>query len=245
VTVTEDGGPEAAARVARYRALDQVCAALGADVLLGHTLDDQAETVLLGLGRGSGPRSIAGMRVRSGRYVRPLLGVRRATAAAACAALGLEPWCDPHNDDPSYQRVRVRREVLPLMEHVLQGGVAPALARTAELLREDLDYLDELAARALDRATLTPAAGPEVARSVGVAELAALPAPLRTRVLRRWAELGGAAPLTARHVDALDALVVRWHGQGPVDLPGRIRARRVSARLDLDPSPSPGPAVQE
>ena len=133
MTVGTAGGREAAARTARYAALDAVADALGRDVLLGHTLDDQAETVLLGLGRGSGPRSIAGMRPRSGRYLRPLLGVRRATTEAACRALGLDCWDDPHNDDRALQRVRLRREVLPLLEDVLQGGVAEALARTAVL----------------------------------------------------------------------------------------------------------------
>ncbi len=137
------GGPEANARAARYAAIGATAEALDAVVLLGHTLDDQAETVLLGLGRGSGPRSIAGMRPVDGRYRRPFLGVRRSTTQAACAALGFTPWHDPHNDDPSFQRVRLRREVLPLLEDVLQGGVAEALARTAALTRADLDALDD------------------------------------------------------------------------------------------------------
>jgi tRNA(Ile)-lysidine synthase len=240
VRVGPGGGPEAAARDARYRALDAAATALDADVLLGHTLDDQAETVLLGLGRGSGPRSVAGMRLRSGRYLRPLLGIRRATTLAACAALGLDPWHDPHNDDSSYQRVRLRREVLPLLEDALQGGVAEALARTGELLRADLDHLDELA-----RSALAAATGGDGAPVLGVRELSALPGPVRTRVLRSWAEDGGAGPLNAGHVEALDALVVRWHGQGAVDLPGGVRARRTSGRLALDPPTAPGPAAQE
>jgi tRNA(Ile)-lysidine synthase len=240
------GGPEAAARTARYAALDRVAAALDADVLLGHTLDDQAETVLLGLGRGSGPRSIAGMRRRSGRYLRPLLGVRRETTRAACAALGLEPWQDPHNDDPAYQRVRLRREVLPLLEEVLHGGVAEALARTADLLRADLDHLDALARAALDRATFPARGTQEVARSgLDVRVLVQLPEPIRHRVLKAWAEDGGAGPLSAERVAALDALVGCWHGQGPVDLPGGVSARRVSGRLVLDPLPPPAPAVEE
>ena len=115
-------------------------------MLLGHTRDDQAETVLLGLGRGSGPRSIAGMRRREGRYLRPFLDLDRATTERACAALGLPVWHDPHNVDPSFRRVRLRREVLPLLEDVLGGGVAAALARTADLLRADVDALDHLAA---------------------------------------------------------------------------------------------------
>jgi tRNA(Ile)-lysidine synthase len=226
VRVGRAGGPEAAARTARYAALDAVAAALDADVLLGHTLDDQAETVLLGLGRGSGPRSIAGMRERDGRYRRPCLGLRRATTEAACTALGLEPWLDPHNADPGYQRVRLRLEVLPLLEDVLQGGVAEALARTAGLIRDDVDALDRIAA---DHA-------PAGADGPVVASLAALPRAVRTRVLRAWAHRAGAGPLTARHVAALDALVTEWHGQGPLDLPGGLRASRASGRLVIDPN---------
>ena len=216
VSVGAAGGPEAAARTARYAALEALAAALDADVLLGHTLDDQAETVLLGLGRGSGPQSIAGMRPRTGRYLRPLLGVRRATTAAACAALGLDPWHDPHNDDPALQRVRLRHEVLPLLEDVLQGGVAEALARTAALLQDDLDAVDELAAGHDD---------------VSVAALVALPRAVRTRVLRRWALAAGASEVTAVHTAGLDALVTDWHGQGPLELPGGLRVRRASGRL--------------
>jgi tRNA(Ile)-lysidine synthase len=235
VTVGAEGGPEAAARSARHRELAAVATALDADVLLGHTLDDQAETVLLGLGRGSGPRSVAGMLPRRGRFVRPLLGVRRATTTAACAALGLDPWHDPQNADPAYTRVRLRREVLPLLEDVLQGGVAEALARTAALLRADLDYLDQLAAAArIDAA------------DADVATLLELAPPVRTRVLRCWAESRGAGGLTARHVDALDALITRWRGQGPVDLPGSVRVGRVSGRLILNPTTPPsGPFVRE
>jgi len=222
VTVGTAGGPEAAARVARYAALDAAAAALDATVLLGHTLDDQAETVLLGLGRGSGPRSIAGMRPVDGWYRRPLLGVHRATTQAACEALGLTPWHDPHNADPAYQRVRLRREVLPLLEDVLQGGVAEALARTAALTQADLDALDALAAGiSSDSATLD------------VADLKDQPQAIRTRVLRAWALAGGAAPLTTTHIAALDALVAGWHGQGPVDLPGGFAVRRASGRLHL------------
>ena len=155
VEVGSDGGPEAAARSARYAALD--VARDGAPVLLAHTLDDQAETVLLGLGRGSGARSIAGMRAYDPPWGRPLLGVRRAVTHAGCAELGLTPWHDPHNADPRFTRVRLRREVLPLLEDVLGGGVAEALARTAAALREDTDTLDDQAAQALRRARLRAA----------------------------------------------------------------------------------------
>lgn len=227
VSVGTVGGPEAAARTARYRALRSAAEALDRDVLLAHTLDDQAETVLLGLGRGSGPRSIAGMRRRSGRFVRPLLSMRRATTVAACAALGLDPWHDPHNDDPSFQRVRLRREVLPLMEDVLHGGVVEALARTADLLQDDLDALDDLVT------------GDRGADGLDVAAMVSLPKALRTRTLRVWARSLGAEPLAAVHLDALDALLVDWHGQGAVDLPGGARARRVSGRIVGNPADRP------
>jgi tRNA(Ile)-lysidine synthase len=274
VDVGTNGGPEAAARTARYAALDAAAAALDADILLGHTLDDQAETVLLGLGRGSGPRSIAGMRAVEGRYRRPFLGLRRATTEEACAALGLQPWDDPHNADPSYQRVRLRREVLPLLEDVLQGGVAEALARTAALTREDVDALDALALDALaaqqlaatladpasaqgrdsmittrsaplewglpgvDHGEVSVAGGELPAAAfdgLPVSGLDALPAAIRTRVLRDWAHVAGAGPLTAAHTAALDGLITGWHGQGPIDLPGGFVALRASGRLTLRP----------
>ncbi|HST65531.1 MAG TPA: ATP-binding protein, partial [Mycobacteriales bacterium] len=190
-------------------------------VLLGHTLDDQAETVLLGLGRGSGPRSIAGMRAVDGRWVRPLLGIRRATTRAACAAEHLPYRDDPQNADPRFTRVRLRTEVLPLLEDVLHGGAAAALARTADLLRDDLDALDALARE------LTPA-GPVL----DAATVARHPRAIRTRVLRAWAEI----PLTAAHLRALDALLTDWHGQGPVALPSGRVVTRASGMLRLDRS---------
>ena len=220
VDVGRHGGPEAAARTARYGAIDGVADALGMDVLLGHTLDDQAETVLLGLGRGSGPRSIAGMRPVERRYRRPFLDLRRSTTEAACRALGLVPWDDPHNADPSYQRARLRHEVMPLLEDVLQGGVAAALAQTAALVRDDVDALDELSTMYM-------------ATELSVGDLQTLPRAIRTRVLRAWAHQHGTAALTATHIAALDALITNWHGQGPIDLPGGFEAVRASGRLDL------------
>jgi tRNA(Ile)-lysidine synthase len=224
VDVGRAGGPEAAARQARYAALDRV----GADaaILLGHTLDDQAETVLLGLGRGSGPRSIAGMRAVDGRYRRPLLGVRRATTRAACAALGLTPWEDPHNEDPSFRRSRLRHEVLPLLDEVLAGGVAEALARTALLLQQDLDALDQLAAVPDGRTR---------ADELPVAELAARSTAVRIRILRHWLATVCPHALSAVHLAALDDLVVAWRGQGPIDLPGGYRVERASGTLKVRP----------
>jgi tRNA(Ile)-lysidine synthase len=221
VQVGSQGGPEAAARTARYAALD----GLDGLILLGHTADDQAETVLLGLGRGSGPRSIAGMRPVDGHYLRPLLGLRRADTEAACAALELPYWQDPHNTDPRFQRSRLRNEVLPLLEDVLQGGVAGALARTAEQLQDDLAALDQLAGLAL--------AAAELAGELVVEALADQPGAIVARVVKRWAEAAGADPLSSVHVRQLSALVSDWHGQLGVDLPGGRRAIRSAGRLRL------------
>jgi tRNA(Ile)-lysidine synthase len=235
VDVGGAGGPEAAARTARYAALDAAATALDAHVLLGHTLDDQAETVLLGLGRGSGPRSIAGMAAADGRYLRPFLRLRRTTTEAACAALGLEPWDDPHNADPAFQRARLRHEVLPLLEDVLQGGVAAALARTADLLRDDLDALDALAAEVV---RASGRSGDQTGGQLEVGSVAALPRALRSRVLRLWAQDAGSLPLTSERTAALDALITDWHGQGPIELPGGVAVRRTSGRLEAYPTTS-------
>lgn len=229
VDVGTAGGPEAAARDARYTALSAVARAADALVLLAHTRDDQAETVLLGLGRGSGPRSIAGMRARDGRYVRPFLDLPHGTTVAACAALGLPVFHDPHNRDPRFTRVRLRHEALPLLDDVLGGGTSAALARTAALLREDLDALDGLAGE------LGARLGIERADALAVDPLGGPPRAVRTRVLRAWLHGRGVGPLTAAHLGALDALVAAWRGQGPVDLPGGWAVVRASGRLELHP----------
>jgi tRNA(Ile)-lysidine synthase len=240
VADTRAGGPEAAARIARYRALEEVAgrAVPGsgagqsqqeAVILLGHTLDDQAETVLLGLARGAGARSLAGMPERRGIYRRPLLGIRRADTVQACAELGLEPWQDPHNADSRYARVRVRRQALPALEEALGPGVAEALARTAQQLRADADCLDELAFAESEqlRANASDPSG------IDVTYLAALPEAIRTRVIREAAIMAGAPPgaLTARHVQQAGELVTCWHGQRWADLPGGVRVRRRAGKL--------------
>ncbi|MGX7677657.1 tRNA lysidine(34) synthetase TilS [Jatrophihabitans sp. DSM 45814] len=232
VTVGIDGGPEAAARTARYEALERARTASQppALVLLGHTADDQAETVLLGLGRGSGPRSIAGMRPDDRGYLRPLLGLRRAETAAACRALGLPVWDDPHNHETRFRRVRLRHEVLPLLEDVLAGGVVEALARTASQWQQDLDALDELAAAALAAATIDSDADAQV---LSVTALSGRHLAIQSRALKRWAEQAGAQPLTAPHVRELCKLISDWRGQGPIDLPGGYRVKRSSGTLEL------------
>jgi tRNA(Ile)-lysidine synthase len=230
-------GPEGDARAARYRALTAYAAPLGAVVLLGHTLDDQAETVLLGLARGSGVRSLSGMPPTWPGFRRPLLGVSRQLTHEACAALGLAVWEDPHNSDPRFARVRVRDEVLPVLERTLGPGVARALARTAELARQDADALDALAGDLLRRALLPGGDG------LSVAALQAAPAAIRRRVLRRWAVDAGvpAGDLTAAHTEAVERLVTAWHGQLGVDLPGRVRAYRRVGELRLRSAPGGGP----
>lgn len=224
-------GPEGAARTARYRALETAAARLGAAaVLVGHTRDDQAETVLLGLARGSGTRSLAGMAERRGVFRRPLLDLDRTLTAAACAEAGVAVWSDPHNTEQRFARSRVRSRVLPVLEAELGPGVAAALARTAALARADADALDHLAD------ALAEDARPDGAGCGWDCPVlsAALPA-LRGRVLRRAATEAGCPPsdLTAHHVAGLDALVTDWHGQGPLDLPGRVRATRREGRLLL------------
>lgn len=224
-------GPEAAARSARYAALDRAAAEVGAArVLLGHTLDDQAETVLLGLARGSGARSLAGMAQSSGRYLRPLLGIRRDQTRAACTALGLQPWDDPQNDDPALTRARIRHQVMPTLAEALGPGVPEALARTADLLRADAEVLDDLAAAAADRL-----GGPATAGEQGwpADELTALPVAVRYRVLRLAALAAGcpAGALSHQHVQRMDELVTSWHGQRWADLPGGVRCERRYGRL--------------
>ena len=221
VEVSGRGGMEAAARRARYAALAE--ALPGSLLLLGHTRDDQAETVLLGLGRGSGPRSIAGMRPLDPPWARPLLDVPRSVTVRACAELGLLPWQDPHNTDSRFTRARLRTEVLPLLEEVLQGGVAGALARTATHLREDCEALDALATDLWTSA--------ETDGELAVAALADAPAALRRRALRAWLHDAGATGLTDGHLRSVDELVSHWRGQGGVWLPGDLVARRAHGKL--------------
>lgn len=280
VAVGGAGGPEGAAREARYAALDAAAERHGAAaVLLGHTRDDQAETVLLALVRGAGPRGVAGMRAVRGRYRRPLLGIARSDTHAACAERGLEPWADPHNADPRFLRSALRPALDALVE-VLGEDLVPNLARTAALVAADTDHLDALGAAALEQCragdgergdavgraergagnAAAAGAGGDAAgnargdtlgragRGAGEAAAAgagggaggldakrvgALPGPVRQRALRAWALESGVngAELNHRHLDALDAMVADWRGQGPTFLPGGIEVRRSGGRL--------------
>lgn len=239
VEVGGTGGPEAAAREARYRALADAAAQTGAiAVLVGHTLDDQAETVLLGLARGSGGASLQGMApdaelVPGIRLLRPLLEVRRKSTRGACAAEDLAPWDDPHNADPAYARVRVRERVLPVLEAELGPGIADALARTAAQLREDAEAFDDM----IDETIEDIVEHAEAGISVSVAALAANPAALRNRIIRHVVASEFHASLTRAQTLEVARLVTAWSGQGPIDLPG-CRARRVGGRVEFTASAS-------
>lgn len=233
VTVGREGGVEAAARKARYAALDARVDAEGGlnpHILTGHTMDDQAETVLLALARGSGARALAGMAVKRGRYVRPFLSLRRSDTVAACAAVGLEPWHDPSNaPDGGPRRSALRGIVMPALVDVLGPGVVSGLARSAALLQADADELERQA-----RSVLRTQAD-DASADWSCEQLAALPDAIRTRMLKMIAENKGAGPLVATHVAALDRLVVTFSGQGPVSLPGGYEARREYGRLIITP----------
>ena len=225
VTVDQSSGLESGARDARYAALHSIAKERGAiQIFLGHTRDDQAESVLLGLARGSGARSLSGMATVNGKIIRPLLSVTRVVTEQACKDFGLDAWSDPHNFNAEFSRVRVRTQVLPMMEKEIGPGIAEALVRTASLLRDDADALDELADHS--------AQGHDLA-SLEIEFLADLPKAIRTRLIRRAIYAQGApmGSVTADHVSAVEALVTSWHGQGEISLPGGVKVARISGRL--------------
>ena len=227
VVVSSNSGIEAGARDARYQALS-ACALQekATKVFLGHTRDDQAETVLLGLARGSGTRSLSGMAVENGIYIRPLLQITRAETVAACKEVGVEPWNDPHNGNTEFSRVKVRTEILPMMEEKLGPGIAAALARSASILRDDADALDEIAQIEISRSDLT---------SLDCEHLSTLARAIRSRILRAAIYAAGApsGSITADHLAGVEALVTSWHGQGALHLPGGVKVERISGRLSL------------
>ena len=226
ISNVSNGGTEAAARRARYEALDAEADRIGAvAIFLGHTEDDLAETVLLGLARGSGTRSLSGMAFHVGRYVRPFLELTRAQVLSACKESGIEFWSDPQNEELSFARVRVRNEILPKMEKEIGPGISKALARTSRILREDADALDLIAGDIF--ASLADPA------EIPIESISELPIAVRKRVIKRAIEAMGAPTLSAEQILEVDALVGAWKGQGAVALAGGITARRDSGRLTL------------
>jgi tRNA(Ile)-lysidine synthase len=242
-------GVEAAARRARYAALDDAAERHDAvAVLLGHTLDDQAEQVLLGLTRGAGARSLSGMPSARGRVLRPLLGITRRQTRQSLDAQDIPWWEDPMNEDPAYLRVRARRALAEL-DRDLGPGIAAALARSAGQLRDDADLLDALADDALaallagsrgsgavEGSSMTSRAD-DVGVVVGTDRIAAVPRALRTRVWRRLLIAAGApaGAVSTRHTDACDLLVTDWHGQGPAHVPGGLLVARSGPRVTIGP----------
>lgn len=226
VDVVKQDGLEADARRARYQALDTFAAKIGASALfLGHNQDDLSESVLLGLTQGAGTRSLAGMALNDGIYLRPFLHLTRREIIDACTEAGIEYWSDPHNDDERFTRVRIRKNVLPMLEAELGPGIAEALARSARIFREDSDALE----------TLTDEIFASISdpTSIEIELLERLPAAVRKRVIRRAAAHLGATRISAEQLGWVDALVSQWHGQKVVMLPAGVTARRESGRLAL------------
>jgi tRNA(Ile)-lysidine synthase len=229
VTVDIKDGLEASARKARYEAINKVAQQENAvAVFLGHTKDDQAETVLLGLARGSGTRSLSGMAQHNGIYVRPLLAITRIQNEEFCKESGLDYWNDPHNVDQQFARVRVRTEAMPILEKSIGPGISDALARSSHLLRDDADALDEWARREELQLDL---------HDLDCAHLETLPRAIRTRIFRAAIYAAGApsGSVSAEHVGAVEALISAWKGQGALNLPGGVKVERISGRLSLSP----------
>jgi tRNA(Ile)-lysidine synthase len=229
VQVDVQNGLEASARTARYKALNETAHSENAvAVLLGHTQDDQAETVLLGLARGSGTRSLSGMAAHNGIYIRPLLGLTREVTESYCKELNLSFWKDPHNQDPQFARVRVRTQAIPVLEKTIGPGISEALARSSQILRDDADALDHWAEREAMNLDLS---------DLECAHLEAMPKAIRSRVLRIaiYAQGAPSGSVTAEHMSVIEALITAWNGQGASNLPGGVKVERISGRLSLSP----------
>ena len=221
-------GLEAAARIARYEAFENVLHETNAQaILLAHTQDDQAETVLMRLTRGSGAKSLSGMAQVSGKYIRPFLHLRKKLVHDSLDLIGLKAWQDPANTDHQFLRVKVRHELMPKIVEVLGESAISSLDKTSQLLRLDNQALEELAQQFFDSQKDVKTNGLEIS------ELEKLPEAIRTRVLRIFAIASGVhpGPFSFEHIEAIDALVKNWHGQGNVDLPGFIQATRVDGSL--------------
>ena len=222
-------GLEASARRARYKVFEQAIETYGAQVfLLAHTKNDQAESVLLGLARGSGTRSLAGMREQNGIYIRPFLEITKEEIDSASKELGLEIWSDPHNENLEFKRVLIRKQSLPQLEKDLGPGIIDALARSARIMGEDADALDQWADEVFQELGID---------NLEVAKLVELPKAVRARVLRMAIYAAGApsGSISSDHLKPVEALITAWNGQGECALPGGVKVLRISGRITLSP----------
>jgi tRNA(Ile)-lysidine synthase len=242
---------ETAGRAARYGFFEAAAQKLGADVVMtGHTLDDQAETVLLRLLRGAGTRGLGGVRPRRGPYVRPLLEVRRAELRQYLVDRGESYRDDSSNDDRSIPRNRVRHELMPVIGRLAPGGVQ-ALARVAALARDDEDFLQKAAIEAGRSLVLSEEAGalpqgpPDSTLRIDCRMFAVLPPAIGRRVVREL--LNRAAPgaaFTVRHIEAVRELAAADKSRGHLDLPGLVLERRggelsISSRVEAGATTDP------
>ena len=235
---------EAAARHARYQALGEIAG--DRPILLAHTGDDQAETLLLGLlrGKASAMREISDYQGHT--LLRPLLPIRREHTVGACTELEVEAWNDPHNADVAFRRVAIRRRVLPLLDEIVGGDATAPLIRAAELIREDDDYLQSLAKMPSGFAAgrgreetptkqkiSTTETTPEPTPEPPSLEITALgPKPLARRAIAEFLHRHG-AQVTARTLAASIALIDDWHGQGAVSVGNRLELARQAGKLVL------------
>lgn len=218
----ENGGIEAAARDARYAAFEEAATEAGAShVLIAHTLDDQAETVLLGLARGSGPISIAGMREERGLFLRPLLGIRKSTLEQMCADEGLDPWHDPHNENSKFLRVKIRKEVIPYLEENLSPGIVEALARTAAIIDEDAAALEQQISEQIEDIVEVAEAG----ISISATWLLTNPIAIRHRTIRMVLQAEFGVSISRERTLAVASLLENYGEPKRVELPGVIVTR--------------------
>ena len=231
IVVGKAGGPEAAARTARYTALETLRQKTKSHfVVLGHTSSDQAETVLLGLVRGSGSKSLSGMSEKTGFLLRPLLGIERATTEAFCKDSGIKYWSDPQNKDEKFLRVMIRKHVLPFLEKQLGGSVAASLVRTSDQLREDNTYLESQADKSFKKYAKVSGSG----ISFDAKAIEKLPAAILNRVIKKALD-GFGSKSSRTHVLAVSDLVLSWHGQKPLALPG-VRVVRKGNTISFEPN---------
>lgn len=225
VDVVENGeGLEASARTSRYEAFHNAIAETGAvAILLAHSLQDQAETVLMRLSRGSGTRSLSAMAAEQGTVWRPLLSIRREILRAALQEQNIVAYDDPHNVDEKFLRVKVRNALMPVMREILGESVDEALARTAAMARDDADALDYFAEIELQSRLHND--------EFDISNFVALPKAISTRCIRMWLILRGVSQLNFDHIDAVWRLASDSRVQGPVKVAGGVEVAKASGRL--------------